>query len=83
MHGLRNGVGKNRAFRPIYTDGAGNRAPRRECIFGGMPIIEGEDIRAYCQLRDQIAARVKPKDILEETRREKARITCTYNTEYW
>jgi hypothetical protein len=52
-------------------------------LFGGMPIIEGEDIRAYCQLRDQIAARVKPKDILEETRREKARITCTYNTEYW
>ena len=33
---------------------------------GSPPVIEGEDIVAYYQFRDRIAAAVKPKDFFEE-----------------
>jgi hypothetical protein len=38
----------------------------RAVSLGPPPLIEGEDAPAYYQLRDRIAAAVKPRDILEE-----------------
>ena len=35
-------------------------------LFGPPPLIEGEDVAAYCQLSAQISAGVKPSDILED-----------------
>jgi hypothetical protein len=51
------------------TETAAAKAPgraQRLVLFGPPPLIEGEDVAAYEQLRVRICAKVKPVDIIDE-----------------